>query len=250
MMIFKNTFRLFLNVLFLLLLITGSLHGQNTGPALERQVHEFVNDGDYASLDRLIDSEEALWKKEPSVAYYRDMFAIGGILTGGTTAQSYWLGRKVLWKMLFKSVPSEYGAAQDVYVWKDSLLSLSAEAITPYVNNLSPEMFAVARHDTFLMLQEYARQLHAAIIPGYRDKYSAPMNDWAGRQRFKQNAVDNQIQVQAGKALVTLATSIAHIQYLIDAYSHDPRDDDELKALLDILNVKGADREKVIRDTR
>ncbi len=67
-MIYKNTFRLFLNVIVLLLFLTGSLHGQNTGPALEKQVRKLMNDGDSASFNRLIDSEEALWKKEPSVA--------------------------------------------------------------------------------------------------------------------------------------------------------------------------------------
>lgn len=247
-MIYKNTFRLFLNVIVLLLFLTGSLHGQNTGPALEKQVRELMNDGDYASFNRLIDSEEALWKKEPSVAYYRDMFAIGDILTGGTTPQSYWLGRKALWRMLCKSVPSEYGAAQQVYYWKYALLDLGAEAITPYVDNLNPEMFASVRHDTFLMLQEYARQLHATIIPEYHQKYSGAMNDGAERERFKQNAVDNQIQLQARKALSALTTD--HIQYLIDAYSHDPRDDDELRKVLDILDVQGADRERVMRDTR
>ncbi len=85
---------------------------------------------------------------------YRDMFAIGDILTGGTTPQSYWLGRKALWRMLCKSVPSEYGAAQQLYYWKYALLDLGAEAITPYVDNLNPEMFASVRHDTFLMLQD------------------------------------------------------------------------------------------------
>ena len=36
----------------------------------------------------------------------------------------------------------------------------------------------------------------------------------------------------------------------MDAYSHDPRDDNELKELLEILNVQGADREAVMRNTR
>jgi hypothetical protein len=224
------------------------MRGADAGASLETKVKQSLKNGDFASLNNLINEEEALWKKQPSVAYFHDMFCIGDTLTGGTTAQSYWLGRKALWDMLLKPVPSEFGAAQIVYGWKQTMLKLSAEAITPYVNNLSPDMFAAARHDTFLMLQEYASQLHQTIIPGYRDKYSGAMNDWAEKQRFKQNAVGNQIQAQARIALANLPTS--HVQYLIDAYSHEPRDDKELEALMDILNLKQGDRNNVWRDTR
>jgi len=74
------------------------------------------------------------------------------------------------------------------------------------------------------------------------------MNNLAERQRFKQNAVDNQVQAQASAAISLLATS--HINYLINAYSHKPADDQELKLLVDILNVQGADRDRVIRLAR
>ena len=204
-----------------------------------------ANQGDSSGIARLIEAEETLWKKAPSITYFQNMFAIGDVLIGGTNPNMYWLGRKVLWNMLSKPAPNEDFAPQEYYMYRIELFFSDAEDITTYVNNLSPDMFASVRHDTFLMLAEYARQLHATIVPGYRDKYTG---GFADRHRFMQNAIDNQVQSQAKKALSLLATD--HTNYLIEAYSHDPRNDQELETLLDILNVQGADRETVMRNTR
>jgi len=222
-----------------------SLHGQNSNPVAAKQVQELMHKNDYTTLVALVDSTEASWKKAPSIEYFHDMYFIGDILIGGTTQEIYWLGRKALWNMLLKPTPNEYLSPQQFYQWKYTMFFEGAETITPYVDSLSPEMFASIRHDTFLMLSEYARQLHSTIIAGYRDKYTGGA---AERNRFMQNAIDNEVQRTARRALSSLPTD--HIQYLIDAYSHAPKDDAELKALLDILNVQGVDREKVMRDTR
>lgn len=240
-------FNAFRWIFALFLLGTYSAYGQIPNLVLAKQVEVLVNHGDHSGIVKLIDSEESAWKTAPSISYFQNMFSIGDVLTDGTTSDIYWLGRKVLWKMLFKPTPNEYLAPQEFYLWRYSIFFSDAEKITPYVDNLSPEMFAAVRHDTFLMLSEYVRQLHATIIPGYRDKYTGGVE---GRQRFMQNAIDNEVQRQAKKALSLLAISNGNIYYLIDAYSHDPRDDNELKALLDILNVQGADRARIMRDTR
>jgi hypothetical protein len=150
--------------------------------------------------------------------------------------------------MLLKPTPREYGAPRQFYLWRNTIFFLGAEDITPYVDSLRPEMFAQVRHDTFLMLSEYARQLHLTIIPDYNQKFFGAMNDFAERQRLMQIEIDNQIQAQARAALSRLATD--HLYYLVNAYKHEPRDDDELKTLLDIMNVQGADREHVLRDIR
>ena len=244
----KLRFKAFLSILALFWLATVAVHGQASNPDMAKQVHELANRGDYDSLVKLIDAQEALWQKAASMAYFRDMFTIADVLTGERNAQSYWLGRKVLWEMLLKTRPPiEYGAAQQFYVWKLNLFFLEAEDITPYVVGLSDDDFALIRRDTFLMLVEYARQLQETIIPGYRDKYSAPMNDSVGKQRFKQNAVDNEVQQGALFARSDLATR--HINYLTVAYSHRPANPQELKQLLDILNVQGADRDRLIHAT-
>jgi hypothetical protein len=176
------------------------------------------------------------------------MFSIGDLVIGGSNAKIYWLGRKVIWQMLLKPTPNEFGAAKNVYFLKQILLSEGAEAITPYVVGLSDEEFVAIRHDTFLMLAEYGRQLQEAIIPGYSDKYTAPMNDPVGREHFKQNAIDNQVQQQALNARCSLATF--DTEYLAVAYSHRPANPQELKQLLDILNVQGSDRDRLIRSTK
>ena len=244
-MTYKQTFNAFWGSLALFLLAASSAWTQNLNPVSAKQVQELANHADYSEIDKLIDSHEVIWQKAPNIAYFQNMFAIGEILLGGTTEQSYWLGRKVIWKMLLKPTPNDYIAPQQFYLWRHTMFFLGAEGITPYVESLSPEMFAPVRHDTFLMLSEYARQLHATIIPGYRDKYTGGM---AERHRFMQNAIDNEVQRNARIAISTLPTD--HLNYLINAYSHDPRDDEELKQLFDILNIQSADRKRVIDQSR
>ena len=56
------------------------------------------------------------------------------------------------------------------------------------------------------------------------------------------------MQGEDGDAISRLTTDQDY--YLMGAYSHDPRDDKELKALLDLLNIQGEDRDKVMRNTR
>jgi hypothetical protein len=247
MMTRKLTVIAFRGLLGLFLFACNSATAQLPNSFSVKQVQEFTNRGDYTALVELIDSEEASWKAAPKLSYFRDMSAIGEILTGSTNPKIFWLGRKAQWDALFKTTPDEYGVPHEFYFWKGSVLLSNVENITPYEDSLSPEMFALVRHDTFLMLSEYARQLHATITPGYRNKVTGAMSESADRQHYMQNAIDNQVQIQARSALSLLATD--HVDYLIEAYSHHPRDDEELKTLLDILNVQGADRVKVMRGT-
>lgn len=246
----KHTFKSIWAILVLVFLAAGSACAQVANPVSPKQVQELANQGDYAGLVKLIDAQEAGWQKTPSIGYFQDMWSIADVLTGGTTAQVYWLGRKAIWKMLLKPTPNEHLAPRQFYLWRHTMFFLGAEAITPYVNNLSPEMFAAVRHDTFLMLSEYARQLHATIIPGYRNKFAGAMNDAAERKRLMQIEIDNEVQSEARAASVSLSDDTVSEQYLIDAYSHDSRDPEELKQLFDILNIRDPEREQVMRATR
>jgi hypothetical protein len=221
-------------------------HGQANSD-FAKMAQGLVSHGDYDALGKLIDSQETEWDNQRYMAYFQNTSVIADILARGTTQRMYWMGRKLMWKMLLKPVPNESHILTEFYISKQEMFLLAAEN-TASIESLSPEMYAPIRHDTFLMLSEYARQLHATIIPGYHPKFSGAMNDAAERKRLIQNAIDNQIQQEAGFALSSLATD--HINYLINAYSHEPRDDSELKTLLDILNVKNVDREKVMQDTR
>jgi hypothetical protein len=216
---------------------------------LAKQVEQLRNQGDIKVLGNLINAEEARWQSAPNLAYFENMQSIGETLIDGTTNESYWLGRQVLWKSLLKASPNEYLAPKQFYLSRYVLFSQGAENITPFVDKLDSEQFASVRHDTFLMLIEYARQLHASIISGYVQKFPGAANDPpAKKKKLIQNEIDNEIQYEARRALSLLATD--HLQYLMAAYSRAPRDDQELKALLDALNVQGKDRAEVWQDTR
>jgi hypothetical protein len=244
---YKSALKLFLRILSVFFLATTSGYAQMPNLAMAKQVQAMENARDYSGIEKLIGSEESVWKTAPKIAYFQNMFSIADVLTDGTTPNMYWLGRRVLWQMLSKSAPNEYLSASKFYLWRYSMLFSDAEKITPYVENLSPEMFSAVRHDTFLMLSEYVRQLHSTIIPGYHDKYTGGVE---GMSEHMQSAIDNELQRQSKIAISLLGISNENIYYLIDAYSHDPRNDDELKALLGILNVQDADRAKVMQDTR
>jgi hypothetical protein len=218
-----------------------SLLGQAGTVDLQKQVSELSAKGDYSAIVTLIDQQESDWRARPSTSYFSNMFSIATVVIGETNAEIYWLGRKAIWKALLKPAPNLYGAAQRVRSMKEAMLFAEAENITP-LESLSPEMFTAVRHDTFLMLSEYARQARAAFLPGYHNK---PVN---GADPHTQNAIDNGIQAHARYAIEWLAQD--QDNYLIDAYSHAPKDDEELKQLLDILNIRGAERDRIMRDTR
>ena len=168
-------------------------------PGLEKKVNDLSARGDYASIVKLIDQQEREWVASPSVGYFSNMFSIATLIANGeTNARIYWLGRKAMWSLLLKPTPNLYGAAQSVRSVKEAMFFLEAED-TAHIENLSPAMYAPIRHDTFLMLSEYARQVHTTIIPGFHNKFVL------GTNPHTQNAIDNQVQAEARYALRWLA---------------------------------------------
>lgn len=220
-----------------------SAKGQVPNEALAKQVNQFAASGDYASIGKLVDAHESAWKTAPSTAYFNEMGTIAFVLLEQSHDQMYWLGRKVLWDVLTKPAPREVFAARSVYTEKEDLLRVGAEGFGRYEFNASPEMFASIRHDTFLMLSEYARLLHAEMIPGYKKKPRGAMND--DIRPFLQNIIDNEVQEQDRKEIQFLAED--QTRFLILFYRRKPRDDQELKELLDILNIQGATRDAILK---
>ena len=111
-------------------------------------------------------------------------------------------------------------------------------------------MYAAIRHDMFLMFAQYARQANAVIIPGFHNKFPGATNsaEYAmNKEPYRQNRVDDLVQAMVREELGWLQDQT---RYLIEAYSTEPRNDEELKQLLDILNIQGADRKKVMDDSR
>ena len=76
---------------------------------------------DYDALGKLIDSQETEWNNHHSIAYFQNTSAIADVLVGGTTQQTYWMGRKLMWKMLLKPVPNEYRTVTEFYIWKQEM---------------------------------------------------------------------------------------------------------------------------------
>ena len=235
-------------------LASFSVQGQLANDALKNQVGEFADQGSYDAVVKIVEAEENQWKAGPSIDYFRDMSSIGQMLLSKRDARFYWLGRKVVWKILLKPTPNDRFAVNLVTSWKDDLL-FSAEDINNAKRN--PEMYAAIRHDTFLMFAEYARQANATIIPGYQNKFPgatfsgfpAPAN-WPydmNKEPYKQNRIDNLVQTAARNTLEQLKEQT---RYLIEAYSTEPRNDEELRQLLDILNIQGANRKRVMDESR
>ena len=214
-------------------------YGQYGDTALENQVDQLAKRGDYVAVLNLIETQKNLAETKLNVYYFLTIGDIADTLTGELDSRFYWLGRQLVWQVLLKPTPNEMNVAQVVRLCKETLLFEAAENMGPYEFNASPEMFASIRHDTFLMLAEYARQVHATIVLGYQDKSVSLA------ERDKQNRIDNQVQAHAREAARWLRENQEN--YLIVAYSHEPRNDGELKALLDILDIQGGARDRIIQ---
>jgi len=246
---FQKRVRSFAYSLALVLLVTPVARAENISTELGSQAENFANQGNFFKIVELIDAEETSWKSSPSISYFENMeqICLALMMTGSSNDQRYWLFRKAAWDALLKSAPLAKDALD---IWrvdnlKERLLFAATDAI-PYVVQASPDMYVTIRHDSALMLIEYARQIYAQLVPGYRYKPVAAANDPVGRKRLRQNEIDNAIQDEMRMASHRLA-SRRYVYDLTMAYSHPPRDDWELKQVLDALNIQGANRETIIR---
>lgn len=218
----------------------GFAVAQVANDQLEKRVAQFADQGNNAAIASLIDAQETVWKTSQT-EYFHNVYAIARALFPRSNAQEYWLGRKAIWNLLLKPVPNELDAARHVSEWKRAVINDAEAKVYHHIND---EMFVSLRHDTFLMMSEYARQLRATIIPNYRDKWQGAMNDSAEKKRLVQNRIDNQVQFEARMALRLLAEDGE--EYITQAYKHPPRDDEELTQLLDNLAIQGVHRERII----
>ena len=242
-MIMKSS-NVVLRLLLYLMLLLGafvSSRGQDDA-ALKQEVQKLVVQGDSKAVEELIAKEETFGSSSGALPSVRNLASIGFVLTDSTNAKMYWLGRRAFWHVILMPSPNVYLAARTVYSEKRDVLTVGAESVMPYWGDASADMYEAIRHDTFLMLAEYARQIHATVIPGYQDQPT-----WT-QDPDRQRRIDNEVQAEARSAKNWLAKDQNY--YLIDVYSTPPRNDEELKELLDILNVQGADREKVLHDTQ
>ena len=231
-----------LGFLLYAMLIAGvvvSSRAQNDA-ALKQEVQKLVAQDDSKGVEELIGKEETFGSDSEVLPNLNNLASIGFVLVDSTNAKLYWLGRRAFWDVILKPAPNVYLAARLVYPLKRGVLTAGAENEVPYMANVSSDMYAAIRHDTFLMLAEYAQQIHATVIPGYQDQPT-----WT-QDPDRQRRIDNEVQAEARSAKNWLAKDQNY--YLIDAYSTPPRNDQELKELLDILNVQGADREKIMHD--
>jgi hypothetical protein len=187
------------------------------------------------------------------------MAGIEFALLGQKSDEFYWLGRAYLWKVLFKPTPDQQGAAQQEFGLKSDLLR-DVEATGGYILNARPDMVVAARHDTCLLLEDYARQINSQLIPNYHSKpvgghYSgftfpgdptpAPVPPDVIRQ-LKQNAVDNEVQEALRRARIDL-TQGYNLDNIVEPYRYFPRDNAELIDLLNTLDVQGFRRDYAIR---
>ena len=230
---------------------------------LKAQVGQFADQGDLASVRNLIDTEETRWNGTPDLLYFEHMNVIGFALRDGATAdQRYWLFRKVAWATLLKAPLNGSFDLKRALRAKEELIQ-AVESTTPYVSQANPDMYASIRHDTALILMEYARQVRALYTPNYKPKpvqakngplpgppsmsgtTPTPKKPGVTVEELSRNRAENYDQDALRSAYAGLASD--HLWYLVQAYGRQPRDNEELKGVLDALNIQGVDRETILR---
>ena len=218
--------------------------------ALGSKVADFARRDDLSSIQNLIQEQEAVWETSPDVSYFENMEAIAmGLRTGADNTRQYWLYRKAIWEVLLKPFPPVGGSSdiETILNSKERLLAFARSAAS-WNSTVSDNMKIAMRHDTALMFLEYTRQLRAEMIPGYINRPVAAVNDPIGRERLRQNEINNAVQLYVRDALQRLARN--HFHYLSDAYSQRPTNSLELIQLLDALNIQGVDRRYVLEATK
>lgn len=235
-----------------LFLASAVVQASDEANALGSQVFELANQGDFRAIEKIIDAQENQWKSSPNISYFDNIKAISLalVMTGTSNDRRYWLFRTVAWDALLKPAPPVPASMDSSELWRSDNckedIIFAAKGAIPYVVQASPDMYVSIRHDTALMLIEYARQIHAQLIPNYHNKPVAAGNDPDGGPRLRQNAIDNSVQNELQSASHRLA-SRKYVYDLITAYSHPPRDDEELKEVIDALGIHGTDLQEIIR---
>jgi hypothetical protein len=211
---------------------------------------ELAKKKDFSDITEMINTLEQNWKVAPSASYFADMEQIAnGLRAAPADAKRFWLCRATVWKILLKPFPptDDVSDIYNVQEWKQDQITIARMAAR-WDPGVSPEMNVAARHDTALMFLEYSRQIHAQLIPNYHGKSYAPAFDSQGRRVASQTEIDNAIQDRLQSAVHGLPNRHM-VYYLIEAYSHEPRDPSELKELLDALGIQDGDRESILRAT-
>jgi len=219
--------------------------------ALRAQVKQFAEKSDFDDIEHLVAAQDRAWKTAPSESYFQNMLAICLALGDGAMGERrYWLFRKVAWDALLKAEKAAR-LSLDMRIVDDSGDDILREAwnIGSYVDQASPDMFAAIRHDTAMMVMEHEREIHALLIPGYRGKPVAPLNDPVGTQLTRQNAIDNNLQEEIGADSGRLA-NIQFAYYLLAAYKRPPAADQELLEVLNAVNLKDPLRMTVLREVK
>ncbi len=106
------------------------------------------------------------------------------------------------------------------------------------------DQYVLMRHDTAALLMEYTRQIQAQFIPPHQPKSLAAADDPAAKNHPLQAATDyeNRRELAAERARLT----DFNIPFLIEAYHNGPKDNQELALLLDTLDIKGTNRDRII----
>ena len=238
-------------ILLILLSSVGARCAQEsngTPEELAKKTAKYADRSDYSSIEQLIDTQESGWGASPGTSYFDNMLQIGSALAQNPkqSDERYWIFRKVVWKTLLKSYPPVKDSTEFERVdHAKAQLLFDAVNVVPYVVAANPDMFASIRHDTAMMLMEYARQIRSLIVPGYKEK-PVPMNNIAERRRLFQNEIDNALQREMQAALGRLSSRF-YLYSIIYAYKQPPRNDEEMFELMNALNIQGSDRAMVLR---
>jgi len=212
------------------------------------KVKELYSQSDWASIAKLIDTEEELYKSAPTVSNFNDLYTVTQqLFSDDTRPQSipYWLYRKAAWKAILAPLPIMHDPMDPRVVLDQKRGIIDAVLVSSMV--WRGQLDVDRRHDSAMLLMSYASWLKHYIVPEYKEKPVAPINANPDvRDSTKQNDVDNNTQQELHRALGEL--SIRYYNDIMALYSKKPRNDEEARELVDSIEMADIRRQVALRE--
>jgi hypothetical protein len=215
---------------------------------LRLKVQTLLKANDYQSIKAIIDAEEADYLEHPTSAHVDRMITVGYALAHeDVKSPGYWQFRGIAWKLLLEPLPpmTEPGEPHHVFAQKESILREAMR--TTFVDMLSgsKEIDPDTRHDAAMLLLSYVNWISGQIVSANMYKPVAPFNAPEKDQEItKSNLVFNNTQDELRNARAVLQRAFG--TYLEYGYHATPHNADEIREVLDAVNIQGDLRAQIL----
>ncbi len=236
------------------ILCVSSSQANAESDRIRSKVAAMLADGDWESITNLMNADYRSYKSSPSVEGFDGLCALTWGLYNNHDDQPtvpYWMFRKAAWKVILAPLPpitdpeNDRDQPRTIVNAKRDILSEIMRTSRPLFRD--PHGYDVyRRHDAAMLLLSYETWLKSYIVPNYQWKPVAPLNaDLPERMATRQNGIDNEIQSELRAALGELASE--YTGQIRDAYSENPKDEAEAKALIDAINMPEVLKQAVLK---